>query len=75
MPDRKPRTLSRSRIGCRLSPWRPAFSGMLNVLMLAGSLYMLEVYDRVLPSRSLPTLVGISILLVILYCGQAFLDF
>ncbi|WP_281015752.1 MULTISPECIES: type I secretion system permease/ATPase [unclassified Mesorhizobium] len=51
------------------------FSGMLNVLMLAGSLYMLEVYDRVLPSRSLPTLVGISILLVILYCGQGFLDF
>ncbi|WP_244672837.1 type I secretion system permease/ATPase [Mesorhizobium sp. 131-2-1] len=51
------------------------FSGMLNVLMLAGSLYMLEVYDRVLPSRSLPTLVGITILLVILYCGQGFLDF
>lgn len=51
------------------------FSGMLNVLMLAGSLYMLEVYDRVLPSRSLPTLVGITILLVILYCGQGLLDF
>ncbi|OHV59845.1 type I secretion protein [Mesorhizobium sp. LCM 4577] len=51
------------------------FSGVLNVLMLAGSLYMLEVYDRVLPSRSLPTLVGITMLLVILYCGQGILDF
>ncbi len=51
------------------------FSGVLNVLMLTGSLYMLEVYDRVLPSRSLPTLVGISILLLILYCGQGILDF
>ncbi len=51
------------------------FSGVLNVLMLAGSLYMLEVYDRVLPSRSMPTLVGLSILLFILYCGQGVLEF
>jgi ATP-binding cassette subfamily C protein len=51
------------------------FSGMLNVLMLAGSLYMLEIYDRVLPSRSLPTLVGLTIVLLILYCGQGALDF
>ncbi|WP_292315065.1 type I secretion system permease/ATPase [Mesorhizobium sp.] len=51
------------------------FSGVLNVLMLAGSLYMLEVYDRVLPSRSLPTLVGLSVLLLILYSGQGVLEF
>jgi ATP-binding cassette subfamily C protein len=51
------------------------FSGVLNILMLTGSLYMLEVYDRVLPSRSLPTLVGITILLFVLYCGQGVLDF
>ena len=34
------------------------FSGMSNILMLTGSFFMLEVYDRVLPSRSVPTLVG-----------------
>ncbi|CDX37945.1 Type I secretion system ATP-binding protein PrsD [Mesorhizobium plurifarium] len=51
------------------------FSGVLNILMLAGSLYMLEVYDRVLPSRSLPTLVGLSVLLLILYSGQGVLEF
>ncbi|WP_280177801.1 type I secretion system permease/ATPase [Mesorhizobium sp. NFR06] len=72
---------ARSELATALASCRSAFlavglfSGMLNVLMLAGSLYMLEVYDRVLPSRSLPTLVGISILLLILYCGQGFLDF
>ena len=34
-------------------------SGMSSILMLTGSFFMLEVYDRVLPSRSIPTLVGI----------------
>ena len=33
--------------------------------MLTGSIYMLQVYDRVLPSRSVPTLVGLSILVVV----------
>lgn len=72
---------ARSELAAALANCRSAFlavglfSGMLNVLMLAGSLYMLEIYDRVLPSRSLPTLAGISILLVILYCGQGVLDF
>jgi len=28
------------------------FSGMSNILMLSGALFMLEIYDRVLPSRS-----------------------
>ena len=35
------------------------FSGMSNILMLTGAFFMLEVYDRVLPSRSVPTLVGL----------------
>ena len=35
------------------------FSAVSNILMLTGSFFMLEVYDRVLPSRSVPTLVGL----------------
>jgi ATP-binding cassette subfamily C protein len=42
-------------------------SGLINILMLTGSFYMLEVYDRVLPSRSVPTLVGLSILAGVLF--------
>lgn len=40
------------------------FSGFLNVLMLAPSLYMLQVYDRVLTSRNETTLAFLTLLLV-----------
>jgi PrtD family type I secretion system ABC transporter len=50
------------------------FSGMSNILMLTGSLFMLEVYDRVLPSRSVPTLVALLILTAGLYGAQGFID-
>ena len=42
--------------------------------MLTGALFMLEVYDRVLPSRSVPTLVALLILAAALYAGQGFID-
>jgi PrtD family type I secretion system ABC transporter len=51
-----------------------AFSGLINLLMLTGSLYMLEVYDRILPSRSVPTLIGLSILTAVLFTFQALLE-
>jgi PrtD family type I secretion system ABC transporter len=51
-----------------------AFSGLINLLMLTSSLFMLEVYDRVLPSRSVPTLVGLSILAALLLTFQALLE-
>ena len=50
------------------------FSGVVNMLMLAGPLYMLQVYDRVLASRSVPTLVALSLLLVLSYGFQAGLE-
>jgi ATP-binding cassette subfamily C protein len=50
------------------------FSGIINVLMLSGSLYMLQVYDRVLSSRSVSTLVGISLILLAAYVLQGALD-
>lgn len=40
------------------------FSGFVNLLMLAPSLYMLQVYDRVLASRNETTLVVLTVLLV-----------
>lgn len=49
-------------------------SALLNVLYLTGSFFMLEVYDRVLPSRSLPTLAGLALLAGSLYVFQAILD-
>src|SRR5512145_748272 len=46
------------------------FSGVVNLLMLAGPLYMLQIYDRVLASRSVPTLVALSVFLVGAYAFQ-----
>jgi ATP-binding cassette subfamily C protein len=50
------------------------FSGMSNLLMLSGALFMLEVYDRVLPSRSVPTLVALLLLVAGLYAAQGIID-
>ena len=41
-------------------------SALMNILNLSGSLFMLEVYDRILPSKSIPSLVALVVLLVIL---------
>ena len=51
------------------------FSLAVNALMLTGPLYMLNVYDRVLGSRSLPTLVALSVLVLFLYGMMGLLDF
>jgi ATP-binding cassette subfamily C protein len=50
------------------------FSGIVNLLMLNGSLYMLQVYDRVMVSRSLPTLISVTLLLVFLFGVLAVTD-
>ena len=55
---------------CRLAFVATAvFSGMSNLLMLTGALFMLEVYDRILPSRSVPTLVALLFLVAGLYAA------
>src|SRR5450432_1444483 len=70
----------RSELGEALRACRSAFIGvgalscMINLLYLTGSIFMLEVYDRVLPSRSIPTLVGLVILAGGLYVAQGVLD-
>jgi PrtD family type I secretion system ABC transporter len=70
----------RTELGDALRACRTAFIGvgvmscMINLLYLTGSMFMLEVYDRVLPSRSVPTLVGLIGLAGGLYIAQGVLD-
>jgi ATP-binding cassette, subfamily C, bacterial PrsD len=77
-PSRRPQ--QRSELAEALAACRGAFiaiglmSGMSNILMLTGAFFMLEIYDRVLPSRSIPTLVGLVILAGGLYTAQGLLD-
>src|SRR4029453_7052526 len=54
--------------------WVALFSALINLLALTGSLFMLQVYDRVLASRSVPTLVALSILTIGLYALQGGLE-
>ncbi|EAQ25252.1 type I secretion system permease/ATPase [Roseovarius sp. 217] len=51
------------------------FSFFVNLLMLTGPLYMLQVYDRVLGSRSLETLIALSVLVLFLYTMMGLLDY
>lgn len=51
-----------------------ALSGVANILALTGSLYMLQVYDRVLPSHNMATLIGLSILMIGLYAAFGAID-
>jgi PrtD family type I secretion system ABC transporter len=72
--------VQRSELGDAVRACRSAFVGVgvmsciINLLYLTGSIFMLEVYDRVLPSRSVPTLVGLIVLASGLYIGQGILD-
>jgi len=50
-------------------------SFFVNLLMLTGPLYMLQVYDRVLSSRSNETLAVVTILAMAMFIGMGALDF
>lgn len=50
------------------------FSAAVNLLLLTGPLYMLQVYDRVLASRSEPTLIALSLLVLFLYAALGAFD-
>jgi hypothetical protein len=70
-----------SELAAALAGYRHAFIGIalftaaINILQLTGPLFMLEVYDRVLPGRSVPTLVAIGILALVMFAFQGLLDF
>ena len=70
----------RNELAGALRPCRNAIVGiafasaLINILYLSGAIYMLEVYDRVLTSRSIATLIGLTVLVIVLYAFQGFLD-
>ena len=51
------------------------FSAAINILMLTGPIYMLQVYDRVLSSGSVATLQGLFVIVVILYAFLGIYEF
>jgi PrtD family type I secretion system ABC transporter len=51
------------------------FSACVNILMLTGPLFMMQVYDRVLMSASVSTLVGLSIMAFLAYVFLGIYDF
>lgn len=50
------------------------FSAVVNVLMLTGPLFMLQVYDRVLASRSVETLAALFLLVIFLFLLMGAID-
>jgi len=79
-PSRNSAAAHRTTLSEAVRKHRPAilmvalFTSFVNLLGLTGSLFMLQVYDRVLPSRSEPTLVLLLLLVVLLYGAMALLD-
>lgn len=51
------------------------FSALVNILMLTAPLYMLQVYDRVLVSRSEETLLALTLLMAFLFLVMGVLDY
>ena len=54
--------------------WVGFFSMVANVLMLTPTLYMLQVFDRVLASQSELTLLFLSLIVFVFFCTMAFAD-
>ena len=77
-PVRKmaPSAMEKAFRACRGAFFSAAFfSFFINLLMLTGPLFMLQVYDRVLTSGSMPTLVVLFALVAVLFAFMGFLEF
>lgn len=51
------------------------FSAIVNILMLTGPLFMLQIYDRVIPASSIPTLVALALIVLVLYSYYGVLEY
>jgi PrtD family type I secretion system ABC transporter len=51
------------------------FSSLVNILMLTGPLFMLQIYDRVLTSGSVPTLIALMTIVLALYLYYGVLEY
>ena len=51
------------------------FSCVVNILMLTGPLFMLQVYDRVLTSGSVPTLLALTAIVLVCYAYYGLLEY
>ena len=58
----------------RLFGFLGLFSGVINLLMLVPSLYMMQVYDRVLTSRNEMTLVMLTVIVLGLFAISSLLE-
>lgn len=80
MPQSRPSQPPRTTLAAVLGSFRRAFagialmSGVVNILALTGSFFMLQVYDRVIPGRSVPTLVGLAVFAGTLFVFQGVLE-
>ncbi len=51
-----------------------SISGLINLLALTGSFYMMQIYDRAIPSQNVPTLLALSALAIGLYLFQGIFE-
>lgn len=74
--QRKPRQpLVLAFRSCRMAfVFAAIFSCIINILMLTGPLFMMQVYDRVLTSRSVPTLVVLASVVAGIYVFVGILE-
>jgi ABC-type protease/lipase transport system fused ATPase/permease subunit len=50
------------------------FSAAFNILTLTGAMFLLQIYDRVVPSRSIPTLIGLAAIAAVLFLVLGLFD-
>src|SRR3569832_401927 len=71
-----PKAVSEALAACRFGMIGAVLISMvMNLLVLTGPFYMLQIYDRVLPGHSIPTLLAFSVLALLLFCTYGGLDF
>jgi len=70
-----PRPLERAAAACRRHfVLAASFSALVNILYLAPTLYMMQIYDRVVPTSGVQTLIWLTVIVAIALASLAALD-